>query len=264
MPTTSHSSQSKSKPTLLLVPGAWQTPWHYGPLHHALTHLPEPYKVASLSLPSNSAQGPWNSSWKDDITYIQRWIHDEAALGNEVILLLHSYAGCVGSEACKGYLAGDFSTRVQRGGVRGIVYITAVALPAGSSIPTPIKTNPDFSLDAETGSTSHARPGDVLYPDIQDPEVQEQAIQRMVRQSHSVLEFESTFSPWEKVRCLYIVCEEDVSIPPAVQRQMAEQKGQWNVESVRAGHSPALIVPDEVAGLIDRFVRSVVDGEVVA
>jgi pimeloyl-ACP methyl ester carboxylesterase len=139
------SSLPMPGPTILIVPGAWQTPFHYSVLHSSLASLS--HRVFTLSHPSNSLVGPWTASWQDDVANISAAIEREAALGNEVVLVCHSYGGLPGSEACKGLLVGDYAGNAGKGGVKGVVYVSAVALSRGQEIPEAVKRNPDLLVD---------------------------------------------------------------------------------------------------------------------
>jgi hypothetical protein len=111
-------------------------------------------------------------------------------------------------------------------------------------------------IQQSTNSVMHARPAEVIYSDV-PAALQTQAVENMARQSHSALTFESTFSPWECVPAHYVFCEDDVTVPIEVQKGMMSVPGKWSSSSVQTGHSPCLVVPDEVAGIVDRFVRSI-------
>jgi pimeloyl-ACP methyl ester carboxylesterase len=142
------TSTSPTLPTVLIIPGAWQTPFHYHLLLPSLQKLG--YRVECLSNPSNSKTGPWLASWEEDVLNIRSAIDQEAAAGHEVVLVMHSYGGCPGSEATKEYLVQDFAAKGGEGGVSGLVYMSAMVMPAGTAMPESFQTHPDFLVDVCT------------------------------------------------------------------------------------------------------------------
>jgi pimeloyl-ACP methyl ester carboxylesterase len=59
---------------------------------------------------------------------------------------------------------------------------------------------------------------------------------------------------WRKRPSTYVVCTEDLAVPPALQRAMADRC----TESVEwpTGHSPFLSAPERVADLLSYLVRA--------
>lgn len=58
----------------------------------------------------------------------------ETALGNDVLVIMHSYGGFPGGAACEGLLKTERVKRGQKGGVVGVVYVSAFALDVNVSI----------------------------------------------------------------------------------------------------------------------------------
>lgn len=100
---------SAKTPTLIFVHGAWHgtAVWEKVTLILAAKNL----KCVAVALPSTA--GNPNTTFGEDIKAVRDAIIVETALGNDVLLILHSYGGAVGQSAVKGV-----------DGVRGMVLIT--------------------------------------------------------------------------------------------------------------------------------------------
>ena len=118
-----------SKPTLVLVPGAWHKP----EIYHSVTKnlSAHGYPTISLALPSAGATPP-NLTFDEDVSAIRDCLtalveSDE----KEVILVVHSYTGMPGAEAPKGLGRKERQERGLSGGVIRLVFIMAFAMPEG-------------------------------------------------------------------------------------------------------------------------------------
>jgi pimeloyl-ACP methyl ester carboxylesterase len=56
-------------------------------------------------------------------------------------------------------------------------------------------------------------------------------------------------------RRLYVLCTQDHSIPPALQRRMVRERGITDVVELDADHAPMLSRTDELVAALDRFAR---------
>lgn len=114
--------------TFVLVTGAWHTPSCFDPLAKLLREAG--YEVVSKKHPSVGGNPPV-ASFDPDVEVIRQPIEEEADKGQNVILLMHSYGGVPGTEACKGL---DKNTRARggkKGGVTRLIYCTAFMLQEG-------------------------------------------------------------------------------------------------------------------------------------
>lgn len=118
------------KPTLVFIPGAWHTADYY---EGVIAQLKEHgYEVHALRLPS--VGGDETTTVADDAAYIQKTTSALAAEGKEILLVMHSYGGIPGTESAKGLLQKDRAAEGQKGGIVGLVYLTAFLLPEGLSM----------------------------------------------------------------------------------------------------------------------------------
>ena len=121
--------QKMSKPTIVLVPGAWHKPEIYDFVTQNLEA--HDYPTISLALPSAGAMPP-NLTFDEDVSAIRDCLttlveSDE----KEVILVVHSYTGMPGAEAPRGLGRKERQERGLNGGVIRLVFIMAFAMPEG-------------------------------------------------------------------------------------------------------------------------------------
>lgn len=69
----------------------------------------------------------------------------------------------------------------------------------------------------------------------------------------------ATGASYLEIPCSYLLCEEDRAIPLFVQELMVEKARSHgaviNTEKVKTGHTPWLVVPDEVAEFVRRQIE---------
>ena len=119
-----------SKPTLIFSPGAWHTGASFKPTTDALNK--EGFNCIALDLPCIGSElkglAP-QQDWSEDVSHIRNAILDQLdGQGANVVLIVHSYSGTVGSEACKGL---DEASRRKEGKetcVAALVYLSAIVL----------------------------------------------------------------------------------------------------------------------------------------
>lgn len=122
-----------SKPAIILVPGAWHSPEHFAPTTELLEQAG--YSVHGVRLPSVRDEPPFPTSHHPDreavCAAILSALDDE---GKDVLLVMHSYGGIPGSDACDGLSKGDRAKEGKATGVVGLVYIASFALQEGQNL----------------------------------------------------------------------------------------------------------------------------------
>lgn len=92
---------TNSKPTILLIPGAWHIPAHFAALREHLEKFS--YPTRSEKLPSVGASDQSNHTAQTDAEFIRNQLLlpmlDE---GKRVVVVMHSYAGVPGGAAACG------------------------------------------------------------------------------------------------------------------------------------------------------------------
>lgn len=115
-------------PTILFVPGFWEGPTVFNAVSSLLTA--DGYKTETAVLPSTGTTSPGNPGMKDDIAAIRTHLQDLVSQGEDVVLVLHSAGGFLGSEAMEG-LSKKKDRQGEKGGVLGIVFLSGAVFPEG-------------------------------------------------------------------------------------------------------------------------------------
>jgi pimeloyl-ACP methyl ester carboxylesterase len=135
--------------------------------------------------------------------------------------------------------------------VHALVYIDSFLPAAGEDLatlssgpdPVPVVPHDDGSVgldDRDTAATD-AR----FLHDVTDPELVRGAHERLCPQSAAVFGAATTTAAWERIPSTYLVCAEDRSTDPNVQRAQAARA--TTVHECAAGHFPFLSHADLVA-----------------
>lgn len=117
-----------SKPTIVMVPGAWHKPTIYSKVANSLAD--HGYPTVSLPLPSAGAVPP-HQDFSGDVAAIRDCLIGLVSEDKEVVLVVHSYAGLPGGEAPKGLGRVDRESKGLNGGVIRYVVINGFATPPG-------------------------------------------------------------------------------------------------------------------------------------
>jgi len=125
------------KPTLLILHGAWHHPDHFAPLIKLLTAAG--YETICPVQPSYNAN-PATKTLLDDALFVRSLLTDVVEKdGKEVIVIMHSYGGMVGTEAVTESLSRKWrSEKGEQGGVVKLLYMCAFLLRKGQSLATPL------------------------------------------------------------------------------------------------------------------------------
>ncbi len=167
--------------------------------------------------------------------------------GGPVILVAHSYGGMVASQA------GEHPA------VQALVYISSFLPAAGEDLaslsrgPRPVPVIPhengSVSVDDRDASAFDAR----FLHDVSDPDLVRGARERLCAQSGAVFSAATTTAAWERIPSTYLVCAEERSTDPDLQRVQAARAS--TVHEIAAGHFPFLSRPDLVAAPIEEIAR---------
>jgi pimeloyl-ACP methyl ester carboxylesterase len=179
-------------------------------------------------------------------------LHEDAAAttavldeGGPAILVGHSYGGMVASQA------GEHPA------VRRLVYISSFLPTAGEDLatlssgpdPVPVTPHADGSVSVNDDDTA-AFDARFLH-DVQDPDLVSGAHDRLCAQSSVVFGAETTTAAWKRVQSTYLVCAEDRSTNPDLQRAHAARA--TTIRELPAAHFPMLSRPDLVAACIEEI-----------
>ena len=120
-----------TKPTIVLVPGAWHSPEHYSTLQLYLKRLG--FDVISQRNPSCNSKTPNFESAAKDAAAIRDMILPLIDAGKIVVVASHSYGGSPGAAAAKGLSQSERRAAGQPGGILGFISICALLAHEGQS-----------------------------------------------------------------------------------------------------------------------------------
>ncbi|KAH7034225.1 Alpha/beta hydrolase fold-1 [Macrophomina phaseolina] len=242
---------AESKPTILLVPGAWQPSDAFDPLRQLLAQ--RGYESVAVDHPSVGGE-PADQTLDTDVASLRstltRLIDNEA---KEVVVLLHSYGGVVGSCASEGFGAKQRASEGKKGGILEIIYLSAFALPKGKSLLDMLGGQPLPWMRLEGSKVFVDLPPATGFPDL-SPSEQETWSARLTHTAAAVFTGPSTYEPWHDIPCMYFICDGDTLIIPPIQEAMAQSLGA-TIRRNTGAHSAFLSVPDQVFEGIEAAVR---------
>ncbi|RDW82484.1 alpha hydrolase-16 [Coleophoma cylindrospora] len=247
-----------SKPVFLLVPGAWHSPDSFSPTTKLLEKAG--YEVKGVNLPSIGAS-PHHTSNEQDVQAIRNVLNPILSSGKDVVVIMHSYGGTVGSEALGEYVADmEKGEKPGRGKVVRMVFCTAFCLPIGSSLMKALemKRMPWFIVNEDESEIQAGTPKEIFYNDISDAEAAP-LIAHLKGQGYKTFFSDLTVEPWRIVPSTYILCEADNAIPIQAQEGMVAHAQSIApnafdvIERCSAGHSPFLSQPEWLA---EKLIKS--------
>lgn len=119
-----------SKPAIVFLPGAWLPETTYASFLDALKQAGYPVRYVSYpSCDSASADCPQDATYIRDQA-IRPLIEDQ---GEDIVLLMHSYASMPGASAARGFSKTDRERNGQAGGILALICIGAFLVPEGLS-----------------------------------------------------------------------------------------------------------------------------------
>ncbi len=228
-----------SKPTIALVHGAFAESASWNPVIERL-HQADLHAVA-IANPLRDLAG--DGDYVRDVT---------RAIGSPVLLVAHSYGGMVMTEA-----AADNDAIV------GLVYVNAFAPDHGESALDLSTLFPGSTLAGALAASPLSTGDDelVIRPDAfhrqfcADVPAELAALmaatQRPVTQAALSSGLAAEVPAWKQVPSWFVSGDQDLNIPIAVQRFLAERAGSKGTREVAGGsHAISLSAPDAVAATI--------------
>lgn len=260
----------------LFVPGFWEGAQPFESVSRLLSL--KHFQTETCSLPSTGSISPGNPSMLDDIAAIRSSVESVLSAEEEIILVLHSAGGFLGSNAMEGLSKKTRAESGLKGGVVGIVFLAAAVFPEGfehGSLPfTEIqvcrlflhlgRSNHPLRLFTKAGMTMLTssqggallclEPTKTFFNDL-EPEVAEEWTKKLKSQPAYDWNGIVTYCGWRDVPSVYLVCERDQAIPQALQIQMAES-ARSKIENCDARHMVPLSMPGKVSAVIEAAVAS--------
>ncbi|KAL3451571.1 alpha/beta-hydrolase [Aspergillus insuetus] len=237
-----------SKPTIVFVPGAWQSPDYYDAVRIRLEE--KGYTTAAVSLPSVGG----TASMHDDAAAIHAVTSKLADAGHRILLVMHSYGGIPGTQSAKDLSVKSRQEAGKPGGIIALVYIAAYLLKEGMSVFNQAWSEdlPDF-LTFKDGLVYYeeSAAAKILYSDFL-PE-HNAAFSAATLKPHSVASWtdELTYAAHRDIPATYLLCNNDRSMPVDAQRKfVGYAEGHITTFECEAGHSPMISLPGVVVETI--------------
>ncbi|KAI1304800.1 Alpha/beta hydrolase fold-1 [Xylaria venustula] len=254
-----------SKPYFLFVTGSFAPAAFYDDLVNRIKA--HGYDIKALHLPTVGL-GPGRgrdtppATMYDDAALIAKEAEALADAGREIILVAHSYGGMPATESIKGLSVQDRQKEGKKGGIIRLAYKTVLLINPGHSasevLPPPqdATSGPQMDdkgwlhlVDAEHNAAT-------CFSDL--PREQGLYYHSQFAQ-HSAVSFTNklTYAGYKDVPVSYLLCEEDLVVPPEIQRREIEMietetGSKVDVTSIKSGHCPNVSVPDKV---VDWFLH---------
>lgn len=245
------------KPAIVLVHGAWHVPEHYSDFIQQLQQAG--FEVVCPRLPTCDETKRLTADLFSDARVVRSHVNSLIDKSREVIMLLHSYGGAVGTEAVKGLSMRERATKELHGGVIHLIYMCGFMLQVGESVggaslPRPVP-EPVESDDA-TGTTFLCEPPiQLFYADV-EPERAKKMEALLARQSGPAMTDAITYPAWQYIPTTYLRTQEDkVLFPDWQERQIKAVRDAGSslaVETFKSSHSPFLSMPGEMVAAVER------------
>ena len=155
---------SKVMPAIVLVHGAWHVPAIYTDFIQQLEKAG--FSVSCPLLPTCDETKRLTANMYSDAEIVRTLVTSLLDKSLEVVMLLHSYGGAVGTEAIKGLSTHERADKGLSGGVTHLIYMCGFLLQVGecvggASLPRPVPE--PVERDEATGTTFLCEPPVKLF-----------------------------------------------------------------------------------------------------
>ncbi|EPE29621.1 alpha/beta-Hydrolase [Glarea lozoyensis ATCC 20868] len=244
-----------TKPTIILVPGAWHSETVYDQVVSLLSE--QGYKSIAVALKSTS--GDSSTTPKDDIDGVRDAILGETNQGRDVVVTVHSFGGIVGASAIKGLTAKQDNSS---GRVVGLIMLASGFAQTGKTFMSGLdnKPPPFWVADTTTGfATLVVDPLPLFYHDLS---AEEGAfwVKKLLKQSLKPM-FEGgeyVYAGWKDVPVVAVISTDDRSFPVDAQKFFAQSAkdagGDVTIKELFSSHSLMLSKPKEVVEIMTEAV----------
>ncbi|RFU35392.1 hypothetical protein B7463_g935, partial [Scytalidium lignicola] len=206
-----------------------------------------------------------------DVATDVAFIRDEIILplvdsGKYLVIGAHSYAGVSAAGAAQGLTVPERQQKGLKGGVLGIVYISGLCVPVGSSV---VEVFEKHEVDLSRWMTIDTERGVIIPNSIDDSirqfynklpaEEAKKWAQKILPQSLASITSNAAFAPWAEAawegRCAYLVCADDQMLPLQLQQRFVQTGNFVSNKSLPTSHSPFLDMPEEMAEVLIEFAN---------
>jgi pimeloyl-ACP methyl ester carboxylesterase len=218
-----------TRPTLVLVHGAWHPPATFDLLRGELDTLG--YATHAVNRPTTGPDP--RGGLTDDADAIRRAVDE---LSGPVAVVAHSYGGLPATQALDD--------------IEHLIYLASYVPDVGESlyslhgVPDPVDSEGLFPIPAD--------PRAEFYADLSTADG-DLAVGKLVAQRHQPFVDRVTRAAWHTVPSTYILAEQDKSLPVELQERMSARTKA--VHRMATSHSPHLSRAAELAALLDRILQ---------
>ncbi|KAE9362656.1 alpha/beta-hydrolase [Stipitochalara longipes BDJ] len=201
-----------SKPTIVLVPGAWHSPESYSEVVAILSK--HGYPAMNIPLSSVGANPP-HEDFTGDVAGIRSCLTKLVSEEKEIVLVVHSYTGLPGQQAAEGLSKNEQAKNGLKGGVVRYVVINGMIIPEGyqavaegdySKFPKWM----DFDIPNKIVTVSPENAKKVFYNDMSEAKGDELAGQ-LKHQSMGVYFSIPTYAAWKEIPSTFLQGDLDES-----------------------------------------------------
>ncbi|KAK0710703.1 Alpha/beta hydrolase fold-1 [Lasiosphaeris hirsuta] len=252
-----------SKPTILLIHGAWHTSKNLEKLKLALEAAG--YAASVPQLPSVSEVSPPTADLAADTAVLRKHTEDLLEAGQTVVAVAHSYGGQVATNALAGLDLASRARDGRPGGIARLVYLCAFFLPKGKSmidvlrefghealLPLVFDIAEDRSIVCRDVKTT------MLGPGVEGEEINAYIASLGPRWNEKCMYDEITSDEaWRVIPVTYIHTTQDTMVPMAYQTSMVEyiqaQGTEVETFTLESGHCPNLTATEDLVDVIKKL-----------
>ncbi|KAL9057100.1 MAG: hypothetical protein Q9162_002534 [Coniocarpon cinnabarinum] len=212
---------------------------------------------------------PPNAGLEEDTKLVRETAEKLLGEGKEVIVLMHSYGGQVGSNALKGLSVEMRKQENLKGGVRHLIYMCAAAMPEHTSMMTKVREfghedlMPQAFDFAEDMSVLSRYPKLLIVsPPEGNAEMDQEAndyIATFKRWNGNCMYQDIQHCAWREIPVTYVETSNDMTLPLDYQKSMVknmEEAGRRvDVVLLETGHCPNLTMTKEVAQIVENVAK---------
>ncbi|KAE8374946.1 Alpha/beta hydrolase fold-1 [Aspergillus bertholletiae] len=251
-------------PAIVLIHGAWHTPALYAEFTSTLKS--QGHEVHVPRLPSMNGARPPNADLNTDTGFIRSYVESLADAGREVVVLMHSYGGQVGTNALVGLGAETRKQQGQTGGVVRLIYIAAFAVTENNSMISIVRSFGHEELIplafdfAEDNSVVSRDPKTLIIGPGRPDDATDAYIAAMPRWNGKAMYQDVQRCAWREIPISYIFATADMTVPLDYQKsfveKMRDEGRQVDTFELETGHCPTFTKFQEVAKIVDGIVRN--------
>jgi pimeloyl-ACP methyl ester carboxylesterase len=268
-------AMSTIKSTILILHGAWHHPDHFAQQISLLKS--QSYEVLCAVQPSYDAQ-PATTTLQDDAAFIKtvlsKLVDDK---GKEVIVVMHSNGGMVGTEAVTEEFSRTYRERKgMKDGVVKLLYMCAFLLLKGESLATPLggelppfipvevrshdvpsppqasSIQPNLNILSQSDGTCNMLDPQQRFYNNLSPSLQSHWTSLLKPHPASAQIAPLTNEAYRYVSSTYLLCENDQALPIFIQVEFVKNTGvEMQTERCGSGHSPFLSMPERVVEVVE-------------